>query len=57
MLLDAVSVNPGRTSWEQEQAIADLLDAIDEVRKIEGADTTALRLAVDQLLGYWEAIQ
>jgi hypothetical protein len=55
LLLTNVELNLGRNVWDQERAISDLLAAVDQVRGIDKVDTSELRLAIDQLLGYWEA--
>jgi subtilase family serine protease len=53
--LAAVAANPGSTAADREQAIGDLLAAIDAARALRTLDPTPLRLALDELLAVWEA--
>lgn len=52
--LAGVQANPGATASEREQAIADLLSAIQAAKALRTVDPTALRLALDAQLAYWE---
>jgi subtilase family serine protease/flagellar hook assembly protein FlgD/Tol biopolymer transport system component len=53
--LDAVRRNHGACAADRERAIGDLLVAVDRTKALRTADPTALRLALDALIAFWEA--